>query len=255
MVVLAVSSHPDDIELGLAGTLILLQDAGCQIHYVNVANGCCGSMEHTAAETAAIRRREGMEACRIMGFTFHESYVDDLCLFYEDGLIRRMTALVREVKPDILLTLSLEDYMEDHMNAARVAVTAAFSRGIVNYRSIPDMPPAENDVMVYHSTPHILMDQMRRPLVPEFYVDIGASIDRKERMLACHASQKIWLDRTQGFDSYLLMMRENAEKMGRMSGRFRCAEGWRRHAHVGFSRQDGNPVADLLKGRCHFASA
>ena len=54
MVVLAVSCHPDDIEFGMAGTMFLLKDAGCEIHYVNVANGCAGSLEHTPEETAAL---------------------------------------------------------------------------------------------------------------------------------------------------------------------------------------------------------
>ncbi len=57
--------------------------------------------------------------------------------------------------------------------------------------------------MLYHATPHILTDMMRRPIVPEIYVDVSAVIDRKAQLLACHASQKEWLDMTQGFDSYL----------------------------------------------------
>jgi hypothetical protein len=35
-----------------------------------------------------------------------------------------------------------------------------------------------------------------------------------------------------------------------MSQRFRFAEGWRRHAHVGFTRQDCNPLADILGASC-----
>ena len=91
---------------------------------------------------------------------------------------------------------------------------------------------------------------MRRPIIPEMYLDITDVIDEKEALLACHVSQKEWLDKTQGMDSYLKTMREAAEVLGRMSGRYRFAEGWRRHSHVGFSRQDGNPVADLLRDRC-----
>ena len=45
-------------------------------------------------------------------------------------------------------------------------------------------------------------------------------------------------------------MRDLSEKVGGMSGRFRFAEGWRRHSHVGFTREDCNPLADLLKERC-----
>ena len=69
-------------------------------------------------------------------------------------------------------------------------------------------------------------------------------------MLACHASQKAWLDKTQGFDSYLQTMRDISERVGSLSGVYRVAEGWRRHSHVGFTRQDCNPLAELLGERC-----
>ncbi|MBN1459568.1 MAG: hypothetical protein JXA57_08520, partial [Armatimonadetes bacterium] len=61
-----------------------------------------------------------------------------------------------------------------------------------------------------------------------------------------HASQKQWLDVSQGFDSYITTMVETGEAVGRLSGRFRYAEGWRRHSHVGFSATDGDPLADAL---------
>jgi LmbE family N-acetylglucosaminyl deacetylase len=154
-----------------------------------------------------------------------------------------------------VLTQSLEDYMEDHMNTARVASTATFLRGVPNFHSIPDEPPVIEDAMVYHATPHILTDMMRRPITPEIYVDVTAVMDVKERMLACHASQKEWLDKTQGLDSYLANMRELSRKIGTMSGRYACAEGWRRHSHVGFTRQDANPLADILNEHSFTVSA
>jgi len=250
MTVLIISCHPDDAEFMMAGTALLLRRAGCSVHSINVANGCDGSTETGPVETAAIRRKEAMKAAALLGSEFHESLVDDLEVFYVQDLIRRVTALVRQVKPDIVLTQSMEDYMEDHMNTARVAVTATFLRGVSNYRSTPDEAATLNDVMLYHATPLAVTDMMRRPITPEMYVDISSVIDEKEKMLACHASQKEWLDKTQGFDSYLKTMRDAAQLIGRMSGRFPYAEGWRRHSHVGYRRQDGNPIADLLKDRC-----
>ena len=98
--------------------------------------------------------------------------------------------------------------------------------------------------------PSELSDWVRRPIIPEFYVDITSVIDKKEQMLACHASQREWLDKTQGFDSYLKTMRDGAEKIGAMSGAYRYAEAWRRHSHIGFSREDGNPLARLIPGFC-----
>lgn len=249
MTVLAVACHPDDMEFMMGGTLLLLKQAGCTLHYLNIANGCAGSATLGPAGIAAVRRAEAMKAAEVLGAVYHESMADDLDVFYCQDLIRRVTALVREVKPDIVLTMSLEDYMEDHMNAGRIAVTATFLRGVGNYRSIPDRPPVLEDAMLYHSTPHILTDMVRRPIVPEMYVDVGPVMERKEQALACHASQKEWLDTTQGFDSYLKTMRDLTEKVGTMSGRFRFAEGWRRHSHVGFTREDCNPLADILRGR------
>ena len=235
----------------MSGTLLLLKQAGCTVHTINVANGCFGSADLRPPEIAAVRKREAEASAKLLGSVLHESLADDLEVFYTQDLIRRVTALVRQVKPDFVLTQSLEDYMEDHMNTARIAVTATFSRNIPGFRSIPDAPAVFEDAMLYHATPYILTDMMRRPIVPEMYVDVSSVMDLREKLLACHASQKEWLDTTQGFDSYLKLMRDLAEKVGGMSGRFRFAEGWRRHSHVGFTRQDCNPLADILKDRCH----
>jgi N-acetylglucosamine malate deacetylase 1 len=249
MVALAVGCHPDDIEFMMSGTLLLLRDAGWEVHYVTLANGSCGTDRYPRDEIVRIRGGECREAAAALGAVYHESFVDDLEVLYGQELVRKVAALVREVKPSILLTQSIEDYMEDHMNTARVTVTAAFCRGMLNYWSIPERPIWGGDVMVYHSTPHLLTDGMRRPIVPEVFVDVASVLERKRAMLACHRSQKEWLDHSQGFDSYLVMMEDIARSVGRLSGRFAFAEGWRRHAHTGFSAADGNPLADALGGR------
>jgi N-acetylglucosamine malate deacetylase 1 len=252
MTVLAISAHPDDIEFTMAGTLLLLKKAGWDVHLLNIANGCHGSLELSAPRIAAVRWEEAQASARLLGAVIHEPLVDDLEIFYTPELVRRVAAVVRRAKPDLVLTLSLEDYMEDHMNAARLAVTATFMRGVPNYRSVPDVEPVLEDAMVYHGTPISLTDMMRRPIVPELLVDITTVIDEKEKMLACHASQKGWLDKTQGFDSYLATMREMAEKVGALGGKgWRYAEGWRRHSHAGYVLRDGNPLAEALpRGLC-----
>ena len=58
-------------------------------------------------------------------------------------------------------------------------------------------------------------------------------MDEKTAMLACHKSQQQWLDTSQGLNSYLETMRDLMREVGRMSGRFEYAEGWRRHMHLG----------------------
>jgi N-acetylglucosamine malate deacetylase 1 len=253
--VLAICCHPDDMEMMMSGTLLLLKQAGCVIHTINLANGCAGSVNLRPAEIVVVRKKEAEASAKLLGSIHHDCMVDDLEVFYTQDLIKRVTALVRQVKPDLVLTQSMEDYMEDHMNTARVAVTATFSRNIPFFRSIPDEPAVFEDAMLYHATPHILTDMMRRPIVPEIYVDVTTVMEMRTKLLACHASQKEWLDTTQGFDSYLTLMQKLSEKVGAMSGRFRFAEGWRRHSHIGFTREDCNPLADLLKDKCHTVPA
>ena len=247
--VFAFACHPDDIEFMMGGTLFLLREAGCTLHYMNLANGNCGSVDLPPDQIAARRRQEAMSAAALLGAVYHESLVGDLEVFYTPELIRRAAAVMREVRPDILLLPSPQDYMEDHMNTCRVGVTAAFCRGIPNYITDPPRPPVFQDVVLYHAMPYGLADGLRRPIDADLYVDIGPVIDRKEAMLACHESQKKWLDASQGLDSYLATMRDMSAEMGRRSGRFRCAEGWRRHAHLGFSARETDPLAYLLAGK------
>jgi LmbE family N-acetylglucosaminyl deacetylase len=246
MRVFALHCHPDDIEFMMAGTLLLLRRAGCELHYMHMASGSCGSESIEAERLVQIRAAEAREAAGFLGAEYHGSLCDDIEVFYTSELIRRTTAVIRRVAPDILLLPSPEDYMEDHMNTCRIGVTAAFCRGMPNYVSVPEISPTGQDVTLYHAEPHGLHDGLRRLIRPEFYVDIESTIDEKEQMLAKHRSQKEWLDASQGMDSYLRAMREMSADVGAMSGQCRFAEGWRRHAHVGFSAVERDPLAELL---------
>lgn len=246
--VFAVHTHPDDIEFMMAGTLFLLAERGCELHYMTIANGCCGSVEYSREETAGIREQEARKAAGYLGATFHPSLVNDLEVFYEKDTLQRVAAVMREVAPDIVLVPSPQDYMEDHMNACRLAVSSAFVLGVPNYPTEPPRDIVEKDVVIYHAMPHGLRDGLRNLIHSEFYVDIASVIEKKAEMLACHASQKAWLDRTQGFDSYIDTMKSMSCEIGTLSGSFEFAEGWRRHSHLGYSREEIDPLPELLGG-------
>ena len=233
----------------MGGTLLLLREAGWQLHYMNVANGNLGSMVLPAARTAALRKREAQAAAKELGATWHPPICNDLGIFYDDRTLRRIAAVVREVEPTILLTHSPQDYMEDHMNAARLAVTAAFGRSAPNYRTTPARPPVSGPVTIYHASPHALRDGLRRCLPPGAFVDTTSVQGRKRAALACHASQQQWLDATQGMDSYLETMETFSRRLGRLSGAFEHAEGWRRHSHMGFCGENDDPLKAALGSR------
>jgi hypothetical protein len=111
----------------------------------------------------------------------------------------------------------------------------------------------EGDVAVYHAMPHGLRDGLRRRVLPGAFVNTASVHATKRSALAAHASQRAWLDASQGMDSYLNSMDALSLAVGKMSRRFRHAEGWRRHLHLGFSGTDSDPLATAL-GRHHLRS-
>jgi LmbE family N-acetylglucosaminyl deacetylase len=136
--------------------------------------------------------------------------------------------------------------MEDHMNACRLAVSAAFGRGMQNYIVDPPREPISKEVVIYHAQPHGNRDPLNRLIHPDFFIDITEVMEEKTAMLAEHKSQKNWLDVSQGFNAYLNTMKGFAREMGKLSNKFNFAEGWRRHNPLGFCSPDADPIADLL---------
>jgi N-acetylglucosamine malate deacetylase 1 len=244
---IAIAAHPDDIELMMAGTLLLLKEAGYEIHYMNLASGNLGSTEYNSEEIKNIRLEEAKTAAQILGAHFHPPLCDDLEIFYDLQKLKQVAAVIREVRPRIVLTHSPEDYMEDHINAGRLAVTAVFSRGMTNFITEPRRLGDNYDCTIYHSLPHTLTDNFRRPIIPGAFVDTLSVQEKKLEALKAHHSQQKWLDVSQKMNSYLQTMEDIALKIGEMSKIFKYAEGWRRHQHIGFCSRDADPLADLGK--------
>ncbi len=245
--VLALFAHPDDIEFVAAGTLLLLKDLGWQIHYCNVANGCCGSAVTDRIETAAIRGMESQRSANLLGATYYPPFCDDLDIFYNRENLAKVAAIVRQAKPSVILTHAVADYMEDHMETCRLAVTAAFTKGIPNFASNPVSSSFDGDVAIYHAQPHGNRTPMGEFVPPKIAIAIDSVIDRKLAMLECHRSQQQWLQSTQGMNSYLQTMLELGEevaKLGKVESKY--AEGWRKHLHLGFSAEQFDPLGDLF---------
>ena len=241
--VLAVVAHPDDVEFLMAGTMLRLREAGFELHYFTVANGCCGSMTEDRETIARIRREEAESAAAALGATYHPPVANDLEVFYCKELLAKVASVIRAVAPRIILTHSPADYMEDHMNTSRLAVSGAFTRAMPNFPVDPPRDAVSFDVRVYHAQPYFNRDPLGVLVQPHLFVDVADLQEQKAELLRLHASQQQWLDATQGQGCYLDTMRALDRDVGRMSGRFEAAEGWRRHLHVGFC----DPLEDPLR--------
>lgn len=246
--VFAIFAHPDDIEFVAAGTLLLLKDLGWDVHYMNVANGCCGSTTLSADQTASVREQESRRAAALLRATYHPSLCNDLEVDFTQTNIRKVCAIVRSTRPSIVLTHAPIDYMEDHMNTCRVALTAAFARGAPNYVSDPPVQAWDGDLAIYHAQPHGNRDPLGQFVSPQIAIAIDQVIDRKMEMLQQHQSQQAWLRASQGLNSYCQTMLDlGSELAKKLALNCRYAEGWRRHMHLGYASTDIDPLGEALQ--------
>lgn len=253
--VLAIAAHHDDIEFVMAGTMLRLKQLGWDLHYMNLADGCRGTTTMDRATCAAVRLEEAKAAAKLLGATFYPPICPDMEIAYTTELLRKVAAVVRLAKPSIVLTHAPVDYMEDHENACRLAVSAAFAHGMPNFESDPPVDVYMEPVTVYHAQPVGNATPLGEKVWPTLYVDITSVLDHKASALAAHASQKRWLDESQGMDSYIQTMRDGSAEVGRMSGAYAYAEGWRRRQHWGFCGPDDDPLAEALVPQVAMRSA
>ena len=214
--VLALHAHPDDLEFQCAGTLALLREAGCAVTMATMTPGDCGSAEHDAEAIAAIRRGEARAAADLIGADYLCLEFRDLAIFNDDDSRRRVTEVLRRTRPDLVLTAPPVDYLCDHEATSLLVRDACFTAPIPNYatRQWEPAPPLEKIPHLYYVDAIGGTDREGRPQPTGFHVDVSRVFELKRRMLACHASQRNWLQRQHGMDEYL----ESQERWGAHRG-------------------------------------
>jgi LmbE family N-acetylglucosaminyl deacetylase len=244
-IVLSILAHPDDAEFLCAGTLArFVGERGWQAHIATMTPGDCGSAELPSEEISRIRRGEGAAAAARIGAVYHCLEERDLLIFYNEEALERVTRLLREVRPRIVLTHSPADYMLDHEVTSTLARAAAFGAPVPNFfRDRSHGPALESIPHFYYCEPIERKDFLGRQVTPGFAIDVSSVIDAKAGMLAAHASQREWLLKHHGMDRYLEAMRDWGSRCGKDYG-VAYAEGFRQH--LGHSYPQDNLLANLL---------
>jgi len=201
-IVLAIFSHPDDAEIMCAGTLSLLKKAGWEIHIATMTPGDKGSDKYKREEISRIRKAEATKAAELIGATYHCLEFEDVYIIYSRESINNTTGLIRKIRPAIVLTASPTDYMIDHEITSLIVQTACFSCGMKNMEV--NEKPYEPVPYLYYSDAMEGKDKFGNPFQPSIYVDITGEISLKEKMLACHDSQRSWLLLHHKVDEYII---------------------------------------------------
>jgi LmbE family N-acetylglucosaminyl deacetylase len=243
--ILTILAHPDDAEFLCGGTLIrLAREKNWQVHIASMTAGDCGSVQYGPEEISRIRKKEGADAAALIGATYHCLEEHDLLVFYNERALDRVTRLLREVQPRIVITHSASDYMPDHEMTSYVTRAAAFAAPAPNFLQDRGHRPAlERIPHLYYADAVEGKDPLGRALPPAFCVDISKVIETKSQMLACHASQRDWLRKHHGMDHYLNAMRDWSAERGKSCG-VPFAEGYRQH--LGHSYPQDNLLGQLL---------
>lgn len=224
--ILAIHAHPDDVEILAGGTVALLAAQGHQVTIATMTPGDCGSAELGPDDIAKVRRSEAAAAAALIGASYLCVEFRDLAIFNDDTSRRRVTGVLRQVRPDVILTSSPVDYLCDHEATSMLVRDACFGAPAPNYRA-PGNPIA--------GIPHLYfmdaiegVDREGRRMQPDFLVDVTGVFETKRAMLACHASQREWLRHHHGTDDYILQMERWSRERGQAAGT-EYAEGFRQY--------------------------
>lgn len=238
--VLAFGCHPDDVEFMAAGTLALLAKQGYEVHIATMTGGEVGSPTLSREAIRAVRLKEAAASAAVLSGHYHYAGGCDLEVEYNEVYRRAATRIVREVDPLIVLTNPPMDYLADHEQTSLLVRNAAYIASVPLYDCGTPAPATKRFPYVYYWNAIGLKDIFGRPLPLHGVVDVSAVMATKEKMLACHASQRDWLAAHNGWDSYVQTMREMSQDQGRLVGRAH-GEGFIQH------RGNGHPGDDILK--------
>lgn len=186
--VLALGAHPDDLELGVGGTLAALSASGARVVMAIVSIPADFPTRYAEAKAGA-----AVLGCEL------RLLIEDGCRRIEDlkgyQLVGLVDALVRELDPAALLTHGPSDFHRDHVAVYQTAVSAQRLSGFDFYSYQPTM-----------------CRPVPVPFQPRAYVDISRTMGAKIRAIAAHPSQ--FGARGITFDLY----RDIARLNGRMCG-------------------------------------
>jgi len=218
--VVSIGAHPDD-EISCAGTLANYVRAGHRATVVTMTRGGMGHMTLPTDELKGLRTQEAEACARVLG-------ADLRLMEWEDSAIpeTREAALIlvdvlRDLRPDIVLTHGPEQRHPDHRATCRLVSDAYY------LCSLPLLQTAH----AWHGVGEVYFFDSGE--ASDTFVDISDTLETKIEAAACHKSQyEDWLvvhdagvDRG-GLPDFRVRLRDRATRFGHKCG-VRYAEAFR----------------------------
>jgi len=178
--ILAFGAHPDDVELGCAGTILLQISLGFKVGVIDLTKGELGTRG-----SAIIRTQESIEASKKMNLSIREN------LAFQDGFFEnnqenkyKIIQKIREYKPSVILCNAKEDRHPDHGRAASLIQDACFLSGLEKVKT------NKNNKNQEPFRPRVLYNYIQyNDQKPDFIIDISDFIDHKMDVIKSYKSQ------------------------------------------------------------------
>lgn len=193
MNILLVGAHPDDVETWCGGTAARYAEDGHNIFFCVATNGNIGSSTLSSEEIAAIRHKEAKDGAAVIGAELIWLDFDDEFLIDSRETRLKFIEAFRIARPDVIFCHWLEDYNPDHSISGRIVDDCISMARIplikTEHKPIDRIPP-----VYFMDTPAGVN------FVPEVYVDITSTFERKVEMVSQHESQGSWMTDLFGYD-------------------------------------------------------
>ncbi len=173
---LAIAAHPDDVEIGCAGTMLLAKRDGKRTGIVDLTRG-----ELSTRGTLESRARETEAATKILGLDYRTNLgMPDGNIELSQENIARLITEIRKTRPTIVLAPSREERHPDHEAAAELAHRACFYAGLEKYSPECGEP----------HRPLLILNYMQTYAIePRIIVDVTSVFEDRMRAVEAYSSQ------------------------------------------------------------------
>jgi bacillithiol biosynthesis deacetylase BshB1 len=178
--ILAFGAHPDDVELGCAGTLLKEMSLGKSVGIIDLTRGELGTRG-----SATIRDQEANASAKILGVAIRENLGMRDGFFVNDEKHQlEIIKMIRKYQPEIVLCNAIDDRHIDHGKGSKLVSDSCFLSGLMKLETEleGEKQTAWRPKLVYHYI-------QWKNIEPDFVVDITGFTDKKIESILAYSSQ------------------------------------------------------------------
>ncbi len=194
--VLAFGAHPVDCDLKVGGMAIMYARRGHQVKFVSVTNGDTGHLTMGGGPLARRRYAEAQQAAKVAGIEYEVLDIHNGQLMPTLENRWWLVRIIRDFRPDLVITHRPNDYHPDHRYTAQLVHDATYTVTIPNVEALTPH-------LTYNPVAAYVSDRFQRPypFSPAVAVGIDEALEAKLDMVHCYESEIYeWLPYNHGIE-------------------------------------------------------